>query len=146
MEVSLLVRGGIAVGPLYHESGIVIGAALVEAYEFEAHHAIYPRLALAPSVLNFDRTAAFQSLLHTDQAGVHSLNYVDHLLARTWPGGGAIYGVKTWLEEVREKIRSTLLTLERSGAERQRAKWQWFSHEVEHCLEQNPQIMQPPFR
>lgn len=39
-----LLRGGITIGPLYHENGIVFGPALSEAYKLESEDAKYPRI------------------------------------------------------------------------------------------------------
>lgn len=46
---SLLLRGGIAVGKLYHDSEVVYGPGLVKAYELESKIAIYPRIVMTLS-------------------------------------------------------------------------------------------------
>lgn len=45
-DYDLLLRGGIAVGKLYHDDQIVYGPALVKAYELEQKRAIYPRVLI----------------------------------------------------------------------------------------------------
>lgn len=47
----VFLRGGIAVGDIFHDSNFVFGPAFVEAYEYETKHAIYPRIICAPSVM-----------------------------------------------------------------------------------------------
>lgn len=42
----VLSRGGIAVGELYHQNGIVYGPALLTAYQLESQAATYPRIVL----------------------------------------------------------------------------------------------------
>lgn len=55
MHLGVLSRGGIAVGKLRHEGGIVYGPALIEAYELESQVACYPRVVLS-------RTSVAQAL------------------------------------------------------------------------------------
>jgi hypothetical protein len=47
MQESLLIRGGIAKGKLYHEKGVMFGPAVIEAYEIEKTIAKYPRVILS---------------------------------------------------------------------------------------------------
>ncbi|WP_248928667.1 hypothetical protein [Paenibacillus hamazuiensis] len=42
----LLLRGGIAVGKIYHDNDIVYGPGLVKAYELESKIAVYPRIVM----------------------------------------------------------------------------------------------------
>ena len=46
---SILVRGGIAIGKLYHDNEIVYGPGLVKAYELENKIAVYPRIIMMAS-------------------------------------------------------------------------------------------------
>lgn len=46
----VLVRGGISVGNLYHEQGIVFGDSLIEAFSIESDIAIYPRIVITEDV------------------------------------------------------------------------------------------------
>ena len=47
LERGILSRGGIVIGPLFHEEGIVFGLGLVEAYELEKSVAVYPRIVVS---------------------------------------------------------------------------------------------------
>lgn len=49
LQYGLLLRGGIAVGKLYHDGEIVYGPGLVKAYELESKLAIYPRIIMDSS-------------------------------------------------------------------------------------------------
>ena len=44
------LRGGIAVGPLYHSGSLVFGPALNEAHQLESKCALYPRVIIAKSL------------------------------------------------------------------------------------------------
>lgn len=51
------LRGGIAVGPLYHSGSLVFGPALNEAYQLESKSAMYPRVIIAKSLESQIETA-----------------------------------------------------------------------------------------
>lgn len=46
LHKGVLSRGGIAVGKLHHNNGIIYGPALNKAYELESQVAVYPRIIL----------------------------------------------------------------------------------------------------
>lgn len=46
----VLTRGGIAVGRLHHQDGVLFGPAMNEAYELESQVSIYPRIAVSDGV------------------------------------------------------------------------------------------------
>jgi hypothetical protein len=52
---SILIRGGITCGPLYHKGDICIGPALLRAYELEQKLAVFPRVILDPLMIEQDR-------------------------------------------------------------------------------------------
>jgi hypothetical protein len=49
----VFIRGGITIGELIHQdSGIIMGPALIDAYELEKNCAIYPRIVLSDKLIN----------------------------------------------------------------------------------------------
>lgn len=48
-QYGLLVRGGLAVGKLYHDNDVVYGPGLVRAHELESRIAVYPRVIMTPA-------------------------------------------------------------------------------------------------
>ena len=50
----LLVRGAITKGKLHIDSNVVLGEALIRAYELESRVAIYPRVVIDGGILNLD--------------------------------------------------------------------------------------------
>jgi hypothetical protein len=52
LAYGVLVRGGIALGDVYRDGDRVFGPGFVEAYELESKVAVYPRIVVAPNLLN----------------------------------------------------------------------------------------------
>lgn len=52
---SILIRGGISCGQLYHKGDICIGPALLRAYELEHSLAKFPRVIIDPGLIEQDR-------------------------------------------------------------------------------------------
>lgn len=82
-------RGAITAGPLYHHDRVVVGPALVKAYQLEHSVAIYPRVVLDDAAMGLWREefAAdsahphFESLVKRDRDGQH---FVD-IFNPAWP-------------------------------------------------------------
>jgi hypothetical protein len=51
LHKGVLSRGGIAIGKLHHDNGIIFGPALNDAYELESQVAVYPRIILQHEVI-----------------------------------------------------------------------------------------------
>lgn len=47
MSYQLWLRGGIAIGPMYHQKNLAFGPAMIEAYDLEHDHAVVPRIILS---------------------------------------------------------------------------------------------------
>ena len=66
-SMHFLLRGGIAVGDIYHDDEVVFGPALNRAYELENKVAIYPRIVVDEPVLevgSIEGFDAFEDGLH----------------------------------------------------------------------------------
>jgi hypothetical protein len=48
---SILLRGGVVHGKLIHEQDIILGPALINAYNLETSSALYPRIVIDPKVM-----------------------------------------------------------------------------------------------
>ena len=55
LEIDILVRGGIAQGPMYHDAAVAFGPALIEAYQLENKCAKFPRVIVSHDVLDTAR-------------------------------------------------------------------------------------------
>jgi hypothetical protein len=49
---NILLRGGVVHGQLIHTESLILGPALVEAYNLESKSALYPRIVIDPRVLS----------------------------------------------------------------------------------------------
>lgn len=89
---NVLVRGGIARGQLIHDSVMVVGPAMVEAYRLESKKAIYPRIIIAKELMEqieqdleesirthttLSEVPGFSRLFKTDDDGWSYLDYVN---------------------------------------------------------------------
>ena len=81
IQRGLLVRGAIASGPLFHDSQVVFGPALVDAAELEKI-AMYPRVILDRDIVNLgsvdmhgDPNQTIQSLIKQDLDGMYFIDY-----------------------------------------------------------------------
>jgi len=63
IQYGFLARGGISFGKLIHTNKILMGPALIEAYELETKKAIYPRVILPSELITL--SAHFRQDIHT---------------------------------------------------------------------------------
>jgi hypothetical protein len=82
LRLGFLSRGWIARGPLYHRDGKIFGPAMLEAYRLESTVAVFPRVILAPEIVEAGLRAAppidrlFERMIRRNDDGfymVHSL-------------------------------------------------------------------------
>lgn len=108
-----MARGAIALGDLYHSDHIVMGPALVSAYELESQVAIYPRLIIQDECLEHVRIESTTHPIVRDFDGMHYLDYLDHRLMGPKP----LYNV------VREEVVANL----KNRSQKIRAKNAWMA-------------------
>lgn len=74
VQIGCLIRGGIAIGQLWHVEGFLIGPGLSEAYELESSRAVNPRIILSEAAANhFGK----HDLLYDDpDDGIRCFNFV----------------------------------------------------------------------
>jgi hypothetical protein len=75
--VGCLIRGGVALGPMYHAGGVVFGSGFVEAHRLESEVASSPRVIVQHDVLKglgngLDANAA----MYKDEDGYWCLDYM----------------------------------------------------------------------
>jgi hypothetical protein len=134
-----LIRGGAAVGPLYHAGGVVLWAAMVEAYELESHYAIYPRIAVSPKLDSLVRFEPRTHVLLKDHDGITHLNYFTSMVLRS----SEIEDTRAaWLTRARRAVEENIKRFEREERLNELAKWVWFGKQLEQaCANAAPLIM-----
>lgn len=50
LKLGVLIRGGATVEQLHHEQGVVLGEAMVEAYQLESSVSIYSRITVSRKI------------------------------------------------------------------------------------------------
>jgi hypothetical protein len=74
LALGILVRGGIACGKTVHEKDILYGEGMLSAYKLEKEAAIYPRIIIDPSVLEFSDESHSHLFFEKDFDGLCYLN------------------------------------------------------------------------
>ena len=133
MRLGLLIRGGATIGNLYHAGGVVIGKAMVEAYELESRVAIYPRIVVARKLYSQVKTTPRDMVLLEDHDGITHFNYfVSMILAGGGsPGADFKQQMNAWLAEARRIIAENIDTFEKQERWNELAKWAWFKNNLE---------------
>jgi hypothetical protein len=142
LEKKFIIRGGIAKGPLYHNKNIVFGKALIDAYQLESGLANYPRVLVAPEVLNF---IEYKGDFMSDFDGMIMLNYFDG-------GSGLIRSglkqdhdlcsnIKRRISLFDEIISENLKTLSQENKLKELSKWVWFSNHYQKIKTREQDIL-----
>lgn len=129
IRLDLLIRGGATVGPLYHEDDVVLGEALVEAYELESQHSIYPRIALSSKL--YSEVKNFyppKLLLLKDGDGITHLNYFNSMIRSREREQRMV-----WLTDVRRTVANNIENFNRQECRRVLEKWVWFGDRLEQA-------------
>lgn len=139
LRLGFLIRGGAAIGKLYHARGVVFGEVLPMAVQLEKRTAIYPRIALSPSVVR--RSAWIESGLFVvrDEDGVYCFDYINHMLLNAaLPGELYLANLKQWFDQVVAVIGSNLLELKQRERINELAKWAWFANRFRQAMKGLP--------
>jgi hypothetical protein len=82
LRIGVLVRGGFALGQLYHENSVVFGEAMVEANRIEKSEAFYPRVLVSERIIErLDGVPEIdRNFVVRDADGRWFLNYVPEMI------------------------------------------------------------------
>ncbi len=78
LNLGVLVRGGIAHGLLFHDSSLVFGPALIEAYHLESRCANFPRILVSHGVCDASR----KEIVYFPSQGTAAVYFLCELLRR----------------------------------------------------------------
>lgn len=127
IKIGFLIRGGATVGPLHHEGGVILGSALVEAYELESG-ACYPRIAVSRSLVERVKFPLIPLTFLTDKDGVTHLNYFIDMFLRS---SEIEESRGIWLDNARQTVRENIARFKEAGGQREMEKWMWFEKQLE---------------
>jgi hypothetical protein len=93
------MRGGLAIGKMYHDENIFLGEAYLQAYKLESSLAKYPRIVISEKVLSYAKDNKLKDICYSK----YSFN--DFCLKDTsWDSLSFInyreYGIKTWMNDL----------------------------------------------
>jgi hypothetical protein len=124
IEKGFLFRGGITLGRLYHENGVVFGESLVEAYILESKKAAVPRVLASQKLVdcfNANKNGGTQECFLQDEDGLYHLDYLQ--IAIQYSDLKHVYA---------QTIQQTLSTkIHDEQSERIHTKWLWFKRYFE---------------
>jgi hypothetical protein len=130
-----LVRGGVALGPLYHEDGMVFGAALVEAYELESRFARRPRVIISEGAA---RWLGQNPYLFGDEDGFCCLDYLKAARDEVWRSAQGLpstaEATRKWIASVRAYSQSQIELLSEAGNVAGLQNWRWFAARFERFV------------
>ncbi len=131
---NVLIRGAIVRGELHLDDQIVLGPALIKAYELESEIAIYPRILVEKSILNERLT----------QKQIRDNEYTDYFFQDTdlWWCLNSLKFCKDTIEQaLRERLKHNILKqmeeAEKGGNQRVKAKILWLKNYVNCYYMQN---------
>jgi hypothetical protein len=81
----IMVRGGMCWGDLFIQDDVIFGPALVKGHRLEEDLAVYPRIAIDPSIMDLQPTEKFKNFylfkdyIARGDDGVYFVNYLHHL-------------------------------------------------------------------
>jgi hypothetical protein len=138
---NLLVRGGITIGKLYHQEGVVFGQGLIDAYRLESEVAVYPRVVLSASMSS---SAAWRTedrrMVKRDFDGVYYLDYLHQMIMSLAPEGiNWMAGLAKRMDIVNDLIQENIRSLENNGRLKEAAKWGWFYNKLADSIKTLPQ-------
>ena len=129
--LGLMIRGGATLGQLHHRDGVVLGEALVEAYELESQLANYPRVLLSKSLYSQLKEGMDWDFLLTDLDGLPHLNYFRWFCTYGEENGKIFV---RWLDEVLTPVTENIQKLEAARSVKEVAKWVWFKNTVDQFI------------
>ena len=139
LRIGFLVRGGSAIGKLYHACGVVFGEALLDAFEIESRTSVYPRVVLSQQITSRSDWISQTTYIKKCEDGLYHFDYFTSLLFDAAPVGEK-FGVTTkeWFDNVAALIAQKLTELENGGRLNELAKWAWFAREFRSGLGRLP--------
>lgn len=149
LRMAYLVRGGVALGPVQHQSNHIFGPALIDAYDLETRAAVYPRVVFADSVYALleevePEPGAISNFVAEDLDGLRFLDFLetpalriasfqDNMTDYDW-AGKRLQPVAARLTMLRDTIGSLVEALSTNEL-RMAAKYRWIASYLNRTLQ-----------
>lgn len=126
LKAGFLIRGGITIGNLYHQDGVVYGEALVEAHKIESKIAKYPRIIISANLHEHlhDDNNDKNHPIKEDFDGLYYLDYLKNLLGNTREK-----------DFVLELCSTSIATFRKNRDMKKLSYWQYFSNYFESTFQ-----------
>jgi hypothetical protein len=103
---------------------------MVEAYELESRHAIYPRIVVSRKLYIQVKFEPRILILLTDQDGITHLNYFTEMVSRS---NQIEESRACWLDKAGKIIDENIARFEREERWNELAKWVWFKKQLKQA-------------
>ena len=121
LHFGCLTRGGITIGDLFHESNVVFGPALLDAYKLESQVAVYPRILFSDDAVRYIND--FQLLGSDQRAVIRDRDGLPYLNVLAW----AVSRQNNFDDDSFDRIRDNLIALRGTSRDlRAHAKIEWY--------------------
>ncbi len=121
LDLGLLARGGLSRGDLYHNGRVVMGKAMIDAYELESKVAQYPRIAVANNITNSNR-------IYPDIDDKNCLEYFTEMMIAL--GNNAQQQGQTYISD----IDNTITKLKQNMQYKKAANWCYFRENLKNAV------------
>jgi hypothetical protein len=128
LRLGLLIRGGLSFGQLFHDSGVVFGEGLVDAYRLESKEAKVPRVLVSERIiakLTQSRPEEMPTLLK-DRDGLWHLNYFRRMRLRAAEAVEPRRASIGWKRAHTALIDREIAQHREARRLREAEKWEWF--------------------
>ena len=133
-KFDILIRGGVVKGLLIHTDNLLLGPAMVNAYNLESKCAISPRIVVDPKVKwSYDKinkndageTIEKEKILKKDYDGTFYIDYFNYNLD-FYSGENEEEYFRTICKKVKENVESSDISI--------RMKYLWMREKLKRCL------------
>jgi hypothetical protein len=125
LNIGMLTRGGLTIGQLYHSNGVVLGEAMVDAYNLESRVATYPRIAVSSRVYRTIKNLEIRSdtveRLAEDTDGIFYLRCYSEMVRHIEASQR-----EAWFQSVLKIADDNIASFEGKESWNEMAKWSWF--------------------
>lgn len=136
-----IIRGGICYGKVIHTTEKIFGPAMVKAYEMESKEAIYPRVLVSSSIIQYlKKKSKSNNYEHADKANIilelinkdmDNLYYIDFLMSIEFEFDDPHFDFADYLMHVSKTIKKGLCSTDNSVL----SKYQWLAKKYNKVVE-----------